>query len=420
MQCALCRMRDADEVGSHLAPNFIIHSAFSYDGKGKRDHEISYFTSINDSSRPAFYGRDVNPEAIEADLGHEMTEEESEENVNILVYDHLFCKDCEKWFSMLENAYSEMYTKGKDINPRVAYLFWLSVFWRMSVGYMSILMDIHDELKIREILQNCLSMDRSAIEKSTMDLGDYGYVIWKTDGIQKGDSGIFGTRARHCPYIIILNDLIVALVKDDGSKHKIGYKTVPTENVNSWKDDDIYIGSLSLEEFARMKRWMIDESKYNGYGNERLALDQNYQEIWRSKGEIIDWETYLEEERYARYQDGIYEMKDLRNVYRFWAAEIKWHACKRKGIDYKLLQDRSLFLFQFDIDNYRNDLMKFYKRGEDISALPYAARIVSKKYIDNDKRRTLDEICEEIIEDALKRGFSLEDIIERNCCRKEN
>lgn len=413
--CALCRGREANEVGSHLAPNFIIHKAFSFDGKGGRDREISYRSHLNDPWRPSYYGRSVSAEAIEADLGHPMTDEEIEANNNILVCDHLFCKDCEKWFGVLETEYARFYSKGLSISPRIAYLFWLSVFWRMSVGYMSILMDIHDELAIRKILQDNL-LTKEEIEASDSDLGDFGFVVWHTDGIIKGDSGIFGTRTRHCPYIIILNDLVVALVKDEGKRHQIGYRSVSSDYVNSWADDDIYVGELSLEEFARMKRWIIDESKRAGFGKEREKLDRNYQEIWRNAGEVIEWATYKAEEEYARSVDGIYDGDELRNFYRFWGAELKAHAAARLGQDYRILTDRSLFLFKFDIENYKSDLLKYVRKGISISKFPYAAKLMPPKYIDRKEVESLDRLCEETIDDLLDKGFSFEDIIERNAC----
>lgn len=121
--CSLCRKRNADEEGSHMAPNFIIHRAFAFDGKGKRDHEISYLSQLNKTEESTYYARKVSPEAISADLGHDMTEEEVEGNINNLVYDHVFCRDCEKLFSVLETEYAKFYAEGKQISPRIPIYF---------------------------------------------------------------------------------------------------------------------------------------------------------------------------------------------------------------------------------------------------------------------------------------------------------
>lgn len=46
-RCALCRKEEADKTGSHLAPNFLIHGAFSFDGKGNRDREVVEHHFVN-------------------------------------------------------------------------------------------------------------------------------------------------------------------------------------------------------------------------------------------------------------------------------------------------------------------------------------------------------------------------------------
>lgn len=48
-------MNDANEVGSHMAPNFMIHLAFSFDGNGPRDREIVAREHINDEWRPVYF-----------------------------------------------------------------------------------------------------------------------------------------------------------------------------------------------------------------------------------------------------------------------------------------------------------------------------------------------------------------------------
>lgn len=38
-RCCLCRIFPANKTGSHMVPNFLAHPTFTWDGKGKRDHE---------------------------------------------------------------------------------------------------------------------------------------------------------------------------------------------------------------------------------------------------------------------------------------------------------------------------------------------------------------------------------------------
>ena len=68
--------------------------------------------------------------------------------------------------------------------------------------------DLTDE----ELEENVTSLED--IEKADSDLGDFGYIIWRVKGLQKGDSGIFGTRRDQSPYMIIVNDMVVLLVAE--------------------------------------------------------------------------------------------------------------------------------------------------------------------------------------------------------------
>jgi len=417
--CALCRQKCADEVGSHMAPIFIIHKAFAFDGKGKRDHEISYLSHLNDHSESIYYARNVNSEAVSADLGHDMTEEEVEGNINHLVYDHIFCRGCEKLFGVLETEYAKLYAEGKQISPRIAYLFWLSVFWRMSIGYMAIGLDIHDELEIRKILQDNLS-SREVMERSDTDLGNFGYIIFHADGIIKGDSGIFGTRAQHCPYIIILNDLVVALVRDNQKTYKIGHKIVKSDYVNSWIDNDIYVEEIDLETFARFKRFIIDESYFSGYGKNREKMERNLYEKCRHDGSSKAFDDAADMIEYSRSVD----MKDglpprlARNARRFYAAALKKRAAQRLGREYDFLKDRSLFLFKFDVENYRNDLIRFARNGKTILVYPLAKEIVPRKYWQDEVGNVEEIDLDAILNKGIALGYTLEDVLDRNGCIK--
>ena len=199
--CALCPIREADKTGSHMVSNLLTAVTFSFDGKTKRDREIVELYHINNPEDNAiYYGSQVAPEKIAEDLGHEITDEELEKNTNLLCYDNIFCYQCENRFGVLETTYGEYYKGLKnDINPRIAYLFWLSVYWRMAIGYMGIFMDGEDEFALRDILNKNIHSYNEIIN-SKEKLGDYGYVIFRVkDGIIKRDSGILGTRTPHCP-----------------------------------------------------------------------------------------------------------------------------------------------------------------------------------------------------------------------------
>ena len=148
-----------------MVSNLLTAVTFSFDGKTKRDREIVELYHINNPEDNAiYYGSQVAPEKIAEDLGHEITDEELEKNTNLLCYDNIFCYQCENRFGVLETTYGEYYKGLKnDINPRIAYLFWLSVYWRMAIGYMGIFMDGEDEFALRDILnKNISNIDEEA------------------------------------------------------------------------------------------------------------------------------------------------------------------------------------------------------------------------------------------------------------------
>lgn len=158
--CALCRVAKADKTGSHLAPNFLVHGAFSFDGKGGRFREIVTRDNLNTQSRWLFYGQEVSPEAISADRGRCLTDEELEGNINVLECDNLF---------------------------------WLSVFWRMGVGCMSIFLDGEDEFAMREILDRHITSAPESCGKgggSAMPMVD----VFMPEKFWKGKRGYSKTR----------------------------------------------------------------------------------------------------------------------------------------------------------------------------------------------------------------------------------
>ena len=112
-----------------------------------------------------------------------------------------------------------------------------------------------DEFEIRRILdENITSIPE--ISKSEADLGDFGYVMWRTKGLIKGDSGVFGTRTQHAPYLIIVNDLVVMLVnKVSKLKKDFPYADwiIGLDAINTYKNDDVYVTEISNEDFRDLK-----------------------------------------------------------------------------------------------------------------------------------------------------------------------
>jgi hypothetical protein len=133
--CLICGKEYATKKNSHLIPSFMIAKVCSYDGSGKRDKEVmftmnSYEDSVYIGAVPdtkldeLFDQKTLSDERIEKELKH-----------NTASKDYIFCPTCETNLSKyLEAPYAEYLSKGKSIKPDVAYFFWLSIVWRMSIS----------------------------------------------------------------------------------------------------------------------------------------------------------------------------------------------------------------------------------------------------------------------------------------------
>lgn len=385
--CTLCRTKDANQTGSHMVPNLLTSVAFSFDGLTKRDREIVEKYHLNTpEANSVFYGRNVSPEKISRDLGHEMTDEEVEGNINTLCYDYIFCKDCEKRFGILESAFGEYYRSGKEIHPKLAYLFWLSVFWRMSVGYMSIFMDAEDELELRRILQQNLKSRDEIINASEKDLGNFGYVVFRlNESLQKGDSGILGINNPHSPYIILVADYVVILFANANKLHKstnVFDWEIDIEDINTPNAEEYIELGIDINEFHDFRKLIVEES-YSGLGSAQEKVARNIREKERSEGKPIGKHIFYQIMHSLKESPAFH----VRQAYRFRAAYIKMLEAAERGEAYDYLYDRELMLNQKDVDNYIADLKKLKEQG--ISLLPFA---FAKEFLRDDSLPSFKEL----------------------------
>lgn len=420
-RCALCRKDEATKPGSHIVPNLLLQSMFSFDGKAKRDREISVRECLNQEGTSIFYGREVKPEAIEADHGAPLTDEELENNVNNQEVDYLFCPRCENRFGILETEYANFYqNENYNIHPRVAYLFWLSVFWRMNVGRTSIFMSGEDEFEMRKILdENITSIYE--IESSISDMGDFGYVLWRTKGLIKGDSGVIGTRTEHAPYMIITNDIVVLFIKNVSrlkrSIHYAGWE-IDVDAINTYKSEDVFVTEITNEEFAKFYDFVVAESFESGWGKHREAVELDIREQERTEGKlhcVQDARKRLDEARGEDNAEGKPEFR-FRNARRFQIARWKQYCAEQLGIEYDCLKDRTLFLFPYRLENYVSDLRKAARAGNDVSPMPYVEKYLPE-YQWKEKEGYLEQMrmYEEMTKNAIEHGMTMEDIIYKNC-----
>lgn len=377
-RCCLCRVMPANKTGSHMVPNFLEHPTFSWDGKGKRFHEALNHDFINAQERNCqFYGREVPDWRFALGEGKkDVTEEDIKQNVNQLEYDNEFCSYCENRFGVLEMAYSQFYNgQQKKIHPRVAYLFWLSVLWRMSMGSMSVFMDMHEELALHKLLNDNMLNTVKEIEESDTDLTDWRYAMYKADNLRDGDKGILGYRKGCSPYVVMYNDLVMVFYHHNPTNEEltIGPISVQREMLNDWHSEEKCL-KVDRRWFWDVRDW-IDESSYDFYDPAREKALISIRETERSENRVIDAKVKAEAIKVERLTMGPQgKILRIRKLPRIFGAWMRKKEAEEKGVAYDPLNDEDMFLQQRDFDQYYHDLAALSRDSEhhsDIVEFPF-------------------------------------------------
>ena len=359
-RCCLCRIRPANKTGSHMVPNFLAHPTFSYDGKGNRGREAMDSYYLNDSSySSSYYGPEVPPERIARTLGREMTDEDIAGNINRLEYDNEFCSVCEARFGILETAYAAYYkNQTRAISPRVAYLFWLSVLWRMSLGRMGLFMEFADESSIQGILDSNVIGSIKEIADSNADLGDWEYAIFKAEGLKDGDKGIMASRVESPPYITMYNDLVMVFYHGSPADPELvlGPVKVKREDLNSWKNNEERYVLVDRRWFWNVRDWLIQQS-YDYYDPARERAMLQAREIERTTGKAFSEEDKKIAVDVSRIVSGSEpQMFRIRKLDRIIISAIRKQEAEAAGREYDPLKDEELFLSQKDFMNFYEDI----------------------------------------------------------------
>lgn len=367
-RCCLCRTLPANKTGSHMVPNFLAHPTFSWDGKGKRFHEALNHDFINAPEKNCqFYGRDVPEWRFAKGEGKEhITDEDIENNINQLEFDNEFCARCENRFGVLESAYSQFYNgQQKKIHPRVAYLFWLSVLWRMSMGSMGFIMDFNDELSLRELLDENILDSAKDIAKSDTDLGEWQYAIFRTEGLQEGDKGIFGYRTDFSPYVVAYNDLVMVFFHNvpTDAELSIGPIIVNRDDLNNWHTSEKSV-VVDRAWFWDVRDWFV-ETSYDFYDPMREKALITLREKERSEGRVFSDKMKADAVKIAKIAGGPKStMFKLHKMGRIYGAWLRLKEAEEAGNSYDPLKDDELFLRQKDFDLYFKDLARFSRNDE--------------------------------------------------------
>lgn len=268
--CFLCGKEEATCKGSHLAPNFLIQPFFSYDGTSARGKELVNESVLGGLQREKKWGRRVPSEVIDEKFGVVDEEEKTSIKVDALTRDDVFCNRCEKRFGYIETAYAP-YFQGKkpSVAPVVSYLFWLGVFWRLSVADMCLWLSPDDAEAVRAILDGCMPDDAKAAARLLPGegMGKFGYSILHCSDLKGELSGVIGNHARKSPYKLLIGNYVIILYSDRDNAPS----AFP---VNDFTKQELVV-EIPFIEFWKQKRDILDsaqrmESKH--FSRERRQL----------------------------------------------------------------------------------------------------------------------------------------------------
>lgn len=186
--CKICISNKADKTGSHIIPHFLVKRIDNEDGYKGRDKELGFVFDIHGSRM--YFGRAILPEKLEEVYG-EVDDALLQNNVNDGIVDHYFCSECEKKLARIEDKYADTLRIFNEPNSNyrsteesaVAFLFWVSIAWRLSImpnsGYV---LKVKEQNRLRILLNRYLNIDLKEIrfDESDPDLQDLGYKILRS------------------------------------------------------------------------------------------------------------------------------------------------------------------------------------------------------------------------------------------------
>ena len=269
--CSLCKEQDAICTGSHLAPHFLIQPFLSYNGTSQRDTEVINETIMAGYQKERKWGRSVPEDKIDEIFGIVPTDEKETIKKSAVTRDYLFCNFCEKRFGYIETAYSESFRKKQPCtNGTLAYVFWLGVFWRLSVGKMAIQLNKKDEETIGQLLNQVMPYDIKSAKKMVIPEGvkTYSYSIYHCSNTKGELSGVIGMHSDNAPYWLLLGDF-VAILYNKEEQTIIGHVINDYHHEEQWQE-------ISFIDYWKMKQRILDanaayEIRHMGDDKEKIV-----------------------------------------------------------------------------------------------------------------------------------------------------
>lgn len=286
--CLICKKDKATKTNSHLIPSFMIAKVCSYDGSGKRDKEVMFtMTSYEDK---VYVGAVPDTKLDELFDQKILTEERIEEELkdNTASKDYIFCPTCEANLSKyLEAPYAEHLSTGKPINMELAYFFWLSIVWRMSISRQFQFALSND---IEQLLGDCLHeyMDALASGQKTdaiIEKCKFSYQLLRCPSYLPNGMAYLGGRYWEEKGILVLTlgDTILC-VRFDGVKLPEDFSYIGLEeaiklaHINKGTDKEECV-KIENKIFEQAMTQIAEETALKRLFNEKEKADKMWQVV---------------------------------------------------------------------------------------------------------------------------------------------
>ncbi|MBQ0153357.1 MAG: hypothetical protein KBS70_01065 [Bacteroidales bacterium] len=262
--CYLCRVREGNFPGSHLAPNFLIQPFLTEEHTVKRNKEIYTEIVLGENKKARKWGREVLPETVADQFGEVTDEELTRIKTSALTRDNYFCHKCEDRFGLYETVYSEYHTgKKMSIDPKHSYIFWLGVFWRLSIANMCVKMSPEDEDQIRQILDAVMPYEKKNMQQpvSAESMGDYCYTIVHCANTKSERFALLGRHTGEPPYVLVIGSYIITLYRNREEAKDVLYslndytkaeETVEVDFWDYWRMKQMVMNEIQFEEMSNM------------------------------------------------------------------------------------------------------------------------------------------------------------------------
>ena len=288
--CTLCGIRPATKLNSHIIPSFMIARVCSYDGSGNRDKEVMFtMSAYEDKVYTGKIPSTIIEELFDTD---KLTDEriENELKVNTAAKDNIFCPECERNLSIyLESPYAEYLRKGRQIDGAIAYFFWMSIIWRMSISeQFNFRLPPDLEVHLQEKLLAFVNLKEAKQDEEISKLLTtclFRYRLIDSPDYLHEAAGYFGGRFDYHKNILSLtmgDKILCVTFNEDALPDDYSYIGFEEELKGATVNKGLYSERsviVSTERFAQGIQRMIKETAHKRLLNEKEKADAIWQQL---------------------------------------------------------------------------------------------------------------------------------------------